>query len=112
MKKARKRASPTGSAEDRLAALLNTPSCIPFHVDLPDKEYPFIKLSIYGSAKTNELFVKITNGRMTFVETLPSPLLFPAMADRIWGMDAEDSAEAFRLADTIWERHKIDLIQK
>jgi len=98
--------------EARLEALLKTKEFIPFHVDLPDKEYDYVKLSIYGAIKTNELFVKITNDRVTFVEAVSSPLIAPAMAERIWGMDAEDGDAAFSLANQLWEKHKADLIKR
>ena len=60
----------------------------------------------------NELFVKLTNGTVTFVEAIESPLLSPPMADRIFGMDVLDNAVAFNLADQMWEKHKAALIAK
>lgn len=102
----------TADAIDRLAALLKTKDFVPFHTDLPDKEYDYVKLSIYGATKTNELFVRITNGRVTFVETISSPLVAPSMADRIWGMDVSDSDAAFELANRMWEKHKTELIKR
>lgn len=111
MKKTRNSKPEITDPKISLARLLKTKYQIPFHVDLPDKEYPYIKLSIYGATKTNELFVKLTNGQLDFVEVVPSPLVLPGMADRIWGMDAEDSAAAFGLADKMWEKHKHQLIK-
>jgi len=104
--------SNANSAEARLTALLGTKDCIPFHDNLPDKEYPYIQLSIYGSIKTNELFVKITNGEAVFVEAIPSPLISPSMANRIFGMDVEDSQVAFGHAEMMWEKHKDVLIRR
>ena len=101
--------SPTDAAA-RLAEIIATKKFIPFHVDLPDKEYVHIKGSIYGAIETNELFVKLTNGKTTFVESVESPLLAPAMADRIFGMDVSDSNVAFALANEMWEKHKDALI--
>ncbi|HEY0967273.1 MAG TPA: hypothetical protein VGD88_07790 [Opitutaceae bacterium] len=102
----------TPSDASRLAALLETKDFIPFHLDLPDKEYAYITLSVYGATKTNELFVKVTNGQLVFVEAVNSPLLSPGMADRIWGMDAADAHVAFSLADKLWEKHKHELVMK
>jgi hypothetical protein len=104
---------PTLNATTRLNRLLKSKkNFIPYHEDLPDKEYPQIKLSIYGAPKTNELFVKITNGKATFVEVFESNLLHPAMEDRIFGMDVEDSNDAFARADKMWEKHKAELLKK
>jgi len=96
----------------RLDQLLQTGKLIPFHLDLPDKEYPQIKLSIYGAAATNELFVKLTNGTVTFVEAVDSPLLSPGMADRIFGMDVADSEVAFARAEKMWEQHRAELVAR
>lgn len=90
---------------ERLEQLLASKKLIPFHVDLPDKEYDFIKLSIYGAFETNELFVRVTNGKFTFVRVIDSPVLHPEMRDRIWGMDAEDSSVAFAEAESVWNEH-------
>ena len=68
-----------------------------------------MKCSIYGVPKTNELFVRIANGKISFVAVAPSPLEFPVMADRIFGMDVADHAVAFGLADKLWEQHRAEL---
>jgi hypothetical protein len=101
--------SPLDAAQ-RLAELLRTKGVIPYHVDMPDKEFPYVKGSIYGAPKTNELFVKLTNGKVTFVEAIESGLLHPAMADRIFGMDVMDWNDAIALAERMWEKHKKDLV--
>jgi hypothetical protein len=96
---------------DRFAALLMAEACIPYIVDSQDKEYPYITLSVYGAPKTNELFIRLTNGDVSFVEAIPSPLIYPAMADRIFGMDAMDQDTAINHALAMWERHKDALIR-
>jgi hypothetical protein len=96
----------------RLAELRRTKGTIPYHEDLPDKEYAYVKCSIYGAPKTNELFVKLTNGKVTFVEVIKSGLFCPAMYDRIFGMDVMDSNDAFGVAERMWEKHKKSLILK
>lgn len=112
MKKTNRAASKLSSPQSRLAALLGTKYCIPFHENLPDEQYSYIRLSIYGSIRTNELFIKLTNGKAMFVEAIPSPVLGPSMASRIFGMDVEDSNVAFRHAEIMWEKHRQDLIRK
>lgn len=66
---------------------------------------------MWGAIPTNELFVSLTNGEITFVECVPSPLEVPVMGDRIFGMDAADAHTAGALADAMWEKHKHQLIQ-
>lgn len=98
--------------EIRLARLLQAKACIVYHEDLPDREFPTVRCSIYGAPKTNELFVKLTNGSVTFVEAVESGVLFPPMADRIFGMDVLDQQIAFSLAERMWENHKAALTTK
>ena len=96
----------------RLEQLIrNGKGLLPFFENVPDKEFPKVNCSVYGATETNELFVKLANGTVTFVEAIPSGLVCPAMADRIFGMDAADEHEAFALAEKMWERHKTDLLK-
>jgi len=101
--------SPNVVAE-RLVQLLLARRTIPYHENIPDPEYRSVTCSIYGAPETNELFVKLTNGTVTFVEAIESPLLAPPMADRIFGIDVLDNAVASNLADQMWEKHKDALI--
>jgi hypothetical protein len=112
MKPPARTTEPPDDPAARLTVLLKTNKHIPFHVDLPDKEYPYVTLSIYGAVETNELFVKLTNGTSTFVEVVDSPLLAPGMADRIFGMDVSDSDAAFALANEMWEKHRDELVRR
>ncbi len=102
---------PSDDAAARLAATLKSGRYVPFDVDLPDKEFAYVRLSIYGSIETNELFVKLTNGKSTFVGAVESPLISPGMADRIFGMDVLDAEAAFALANRMWEDHRDVLVQ-
>lgn len=78
---------------------------------MPDREYPQITCSIYGVPKTNELFVRLTNRCISFVAATDSPLSFPAMADRVFGIDVADAQVAFGLAEKLWEEHRSELLQ-
>lgn len=98
------------SAAARLEHYLRAKACIPYEVNMPDREYPAITCSIYGVPKTNELFVRLTNGRVCFVAATQSPLLAPAMADRIFGLDVADAQVALSLAETLWEKHREELV--
>ena len=82
-----------------------------FFQDLPDKEYPFVTCSVYGAPKTNELFVKLSNGELSFVASAPSRLEFPPMEDRIFGLDALDQQDASALAEALWYKHRDALIK-
>jgi len=97
-------------AGQRLDRLVRANACIAYHENLPDPEYPAVKCSIYGAPKTNELFVRISNGSLSFVASAPSPLEFPVMADRLFGLDVADHAVAFGLADQLWEQHRTELL--
>ena len=98
---------------ERLKRLLKSKrNVIVFHINLSDKEYPHVKCSICGATKTNELFVKLTNGKVTYVEAFKSGLACPAMADRIFGMDVQDANDAFARAEQMWAKHKTELMQK
>jgi hypothetical protein len=97
---------------EQLNALLKTKDYVPFEVNIPDKEYPYITLSIYGATKTNEIFVQLTNGKANFVEVIRSPLLYPSMGDRIFGMDVTDADVSFKKAESMWQKHREELVRK
>lgn len=99
-------------AAERLAKLIKDQQVILFEHDAEDKEYPYIKLSIWGSIPTNELFIKLSNGEVEFVESTDSPLFFPTMGDRRFGMDVSDAEVAYRLAETVWEKRKGALVRE
>lgn len=82
-----------------------------FADEIPDKEYPYIRCSMWGAIPTNELFVSLSNGEVFFVECIPSPLDVPVMSDRVLGMDEEDADAAGDLADAMWANHRHQLIR-
>lgn len=67
---------------------------------------------MWGVIPTNELFVRLTNGELSFVDCVRSPIEVPAMGDRIFGMDVLDAKAAGELADEIWGRYKHQLIRE
>lgn len=97
-------------AADRLADLMRDRKVILFEGNAEDKEYPYIKLSIWGAIPTNELFIKLSNGVREFVASTPSLLEYPMMCDRRFGIDVLDHKVAFTLAEQTWELHKHELI--
>ena len=99
-------------AAERLETHIAANEVITFEAGLPDKEFPYVVCSMWGVIPTNELFVRLTNGEVSFVDFVPSPLQVPPMVDRRFGMDVDDANAAGALADYIWERHKHELIRK
>ena len=85
---------------------------IAFVTDADDKEYSYIKLSIWGAIPTNELFIKLSNGVVEFVEVADSTLISPGMGDRLFGMDVDDERVAYACAEAAWEKYKDQLIRK
>lgn len=99
-------------AKERLADFIKCRQAIQFVADADDKEYPYIKLSVWGAIPTNELFIKLSNGVVEFVGVTPSPLIFPGMGDRRFGMDVNDERAAYACAEAVWDKHKGQLILK
>lgn len=99
------------SNAERPSAPIASEDCIPFIVDSADHEYRYITLSVYGAARTSELFIRLTNGEASFVEAIPSPLIYPFMADRIFGMDTMDQEAAITHALAMREKHKGALVK-
>ena len=102
----------TDDPKTRLGQLLQANACIVYHEKIPDREFPQVTCSVYGAPKTNELFVRIDNGKVSYVGVVDSPLAYPAMADRIFGLDVLDHEVAFGLAEQLWEKHKTELVSQ
>lgn len=69
-----------------------------------DKEYPEIIWHCYGLTASNEVAVIARCGNLEIGACRESSLLFPVMADRIWGMDVDDVDLALLLSEEIWNR--------
>lgn len=98
------------SAEERLRVHIAAGDVIEFEPALADKEYPYIVCSIWGVIPTNELFVRLASGDVSFVASVFSPIDVPLMKDRLGGMRAMDADAAGALADRIWKEHRAELI--
>lgn len=94
----------------RLKSFIRWDQVIPFELDAPSRAHPYIKFSIFGAVTTNELYVRLSNGRRVFVAAVASPLVAPAMADRRFGIDVLDQVAAIQLAETLWKAHSSALI--
>ena len=88
---------------ERLNALIASKSVICFFESNADKEHPKIKYDFFGDPKTNELYVRVRAGRLAYVAIDESPLLYPFMADRIFGPDVADYAVAEQLSEVLWD---------
>lgn len=94
----------------RLRALLAENAVIRYLERVRDREFPSIHWSVFGAPATNELFVCVSNGRTDFVEAIESPLLYPPMADRIFGIDVADLRAAEELSGRMWTKYQHALL--
>lgn len=67
-----------------------------------DKEYGDIQWTVFGAIDTNEVIVRATVNDRHFYHAAPSPLAFPPMADRIFGIDVVDDRLAQHLSGELW----------
>ena len=89
--------------QQRLKALIAEKTTLHFF-SAEDKEHQNIEWSVYGVPATNEIVVSVTNSISTFFISGDSPLLFPAMADRRFGIDIADSSLAGELSHLLWRQ--------
>lgn len=77
----------------------------------PDNEYPEIKWQFFGLIQTNEIATVARCGQFVVAACCKSPLLFPPMADRIFGVDVSDMQAALELGNEIWKHHREELLE-
>lgn len=78
---------------------------------LADKDYPEIVWSIYGLPVTNEIAVIAEVGSLKLGMAYVSALLWPAMIDRVFGIDIDDKHLALRLSKELWDAHSERLVE-
>jgi hypothetical protein len=98
------------SAADRLSEAVAKGNAIAYLKDSSDKEHPELRWSIYGLPRTGEIAVLVAIADLSLAMTGASPLLVPAMEDRIFGIDVADQQLADELSDTLWSQHADVLI--
>ena len=76
---------------------------IPYHDNIEDKEYPDIKWFCYGEPTTNELHIWAKYKDTVYKRIVKSPVNFPAMSNRIWGIDVMDEAKARKVSEQIFD---------
>jgi len=87
----------------RVSAALLSEAAIDYGSGLTDKEYPEIVWSMYGLPSTNEVAVIAKVGSLELGLAHVSSLVWPAMADRIFGIDIDDQRLALWLSKELWD---------
>lgn len=87
----------------RVSAALLSEAAIDYGSGFTDKEYPEIVWSMYGLPGTNEIAVIAEVGSLKLGMAHVSSLVWPAMADRIFGIDIDDQRLALWLSKELWE---------
>lgn len=90
----------------QLKALANQLGMIPFLDNSPENEIVGLAWSIYGVVSTNDIVAKAAIGEFAIYASRPSPLAYPYMADRIFGMDVADEHVAVELSHKIWRQYE------
>jgi hypothetical protein len=93
------------SDADRLKDLIVRDEVLEFF-QASDKEHPELQWTVYGSIPTNEVFVRADARGTVFVQSSPSELLYPVMADRRFGIDVADNFVAEKLSAEIWSANR------
>lgn len=96
----------------RIAHAIEQKRAIPFCDPTPDNQYPQVKWRIFGLIETNEIAVLAECGDLKLAACEESGLLFPPMADRIFGIDVMDQELALQLSDRLWSEYSEQLIAK
>lgn len=94
----------------RLEKAFSQGHAIDFDNGLPDKEFPEMTWFVYGLHPSNELVVLVSVGMVRLGIAGPSPLLYPWMVDRLFGIDLVDGIAAMELGKQLWEKHSEQLI--
>lgn len=89
----------------RVSAALIGGTAINYGSGFTDKEYPEIVWSIRGLPDTNEIAVIIEVGSLKPGMAHASGLLWPAMIDRIFGIDVDDQRLALWPSKEMWDVH-------
>lgn len=77
---------------------------IQFCDESPDNQFPEIAWQIFGLMGSNEVVVVARCGELRLAASRESGLLYPPMADRIFGIDVADQELAMQLSDELWAR--------
>jgi hypothetical protein len=90
--------------EKELNELINSGNFYPYHKNIEDKEFTDIKWNTYGDIKNNMLYVFAIYKNKKYIRKIKSPVLFPCMEDRIFGIDMYDEKRSRELSAEIFEK--------
>jgi hypothetical protein len=86
----------------RISAAIVRCDAICYGVGIADKEYPEITWERFGLISTNEIAAIARVGALCFGIVAPSRLMYPAMVERIFGMDVWDDQLSRELSGQLW----------
>ena len=86
--------------------LLLANALMPYMENTPDKDAEGLLWSIYGHPPTNELIVALSTSAEWIIAAVPSPVLYPAMADRVFGIDRDDMQAAEYLSHVVFQKYQ------
>lgn len=89
-------------ALERLHKAIHLREAISFREGLVDQENKEVLWSLHGLIKTNEIVVVARYRNREFAIAHNSRLLYPVMADRVFGMDIGDEALSEELSHRLW----------
>jgi hypothetical protein len=95
----------------RIVNALQRGRAIKFCEESPDNELPEIRWQIFGLIDTDEIAVTATCGEFKVGISEQSWLLYPPMADRIFGIDQGDLQLAHKLTHDLWTTYSMQLIE-
>ena len=68
-----------------------------------DRDHPEIEWRVYGHPPTRQIIVRARVGEKQFFASRTSPLAYPLMEDRVFGIDVADSDVADTLSAELWD---------
>lgn len=89
-----------------LDSLIGANALIPYMDKTKDTQHDGLFWFIYGHPQTNELIVALDAGESWIIAAIPSPVAYPCMADRIFGIDYEDMAACEALSHEIFKEYE------
>ena len=92
--------------KSELDQLLQAKSLIPFMENTPDSDVEGMLWFIYGHPAKNEIVVALIRGPESLIAAVPSPVLYPRMAERIFGLDMDDMRVAEELSHAIFAEYQ------
>lgn len=90
---------------ERMSELINSQKYI-LYFESSDKENKNLKWKCYGDYERNTLILELSDGRKKFYGEVESPVKYPAMVDRRFGIDVSDQTVVDQLSNDMWDKVK------